>query len=182
MVLRMETAWPDWNAYANGANTPQENISGDRSGASQDALGLSSLRGDTSTGKAQGSSGTSPDEKVKPGYKSSPAECRTCRERKYKDGSDEGNVSFKAAAHVSPEAAGAAVRGHEGEHVANAYRKAALGGGRVLRASVSIHTAVCPECGRTYVSGGTTSTAIAYPKDASSVTSERKPGEENFNS
>ncbi len=96
-----------------------------------------------------------------PGYKSTPAECQTCKERKYIDGSDE-NVSFKAAAHISPEAAGGAVRAHEGEHVSNAYTKAAQNNGTVINASVSIHTSVCPECGRTYVSGGTTNTTIRY--------------------
>ena len=50
-------------------------------------------------------------------------ECQTCKNRKYVDGSDEANVSFKSAAHVSPEAAGSAVRAHEGQHVSNAYRK-----------------------------------------------------------
>lgn len=98
---------------------------------------------------------------VRPGYKSSPAECQTCKERKYIDGSDE-NVSFKSAAHISPEAAGSAVRAHEGEHVSNAYTKAAQNNGTVINASVSIHTSVCPECGRTYVSGGTTNTTIRY--------------------
>ena len=103
-----------------------------------------------------------PDEIKKPGRKSSPEECQTCKERKYQDGSDEGNVSFKAAAHISPNAAGAVVRAHEGEHVANAYAKAEKNNGKVVNASVSIHTAICPECGRTYVSGGTTSTTIKY--------------------
>lgn len=102
--------------------------------------------------------------KVQPGKKSSPAECETCKERKYQDGSDE-NVSFKAATHLSPTAAGGAVRAHEGEHVANAYSKAAKGGGKVLQASVAIHTAICPECGRSYVSGGTTTTRIAYKNE-----------------
>lgn len=97
-----------------------------------------------------------------PGRKSSPAECETCKERKYQDGSNEGNVSFKSASHISPSAAGSAVRAHEGEHVANAYNKAATNNGKVLQASVSIHTAICPECGRTYVSGGTTKTKIKY--------------------
>lgn len=92
------------------------------------------------------------------------AECQTCKERKYQDGSDE-NVSFKSAAHISPNAAGAAVRAHEGEHVSNAYKKAAMEGGKVIHAGVSIHTAVCPECGRTYVSGGVTNTTLALPKD-----------------
>lgn len=97
----------------------------------------------------------------KTGRKSSPEECQTCKERKYQDGSDE-NVSFKTASHIAPNAAGAAVRAHEGEHVSNAYDKAAQDNGKVISASVSIHTAVCPECGRTYVSGGTTNTMIRY--------------------
>lgn len=101
---------------------------------------------------------------VNPGRRSSPAECKTCRERKYQDGSNE-NVSFKAATHISPRAAASAVRAHEGEHVANAYSKAAENNGKVVRASVSIHTAVCPECGTTYVSGGTTDTVIKYDKE-----------------
>lgn len=95
------------------------------------------------------------------GRKSSPAECETCKNRKYQDGSDE-MVSFKAAAHISPDAAASRVRSHEQEHVSNAYKDAAQNNGKVVRASVAIHTAVCPECGRTYVSGGTTSTQIKY--------------------
>ena len=91
-------------------------------------------------------------------------ECATCASRKYQDGSDE-QVSFKSAAHVSPEASGARVRGHEQEHVSNAYEKASKGNGRVLQASVAIHTATCPECGKSYVSGGTTTTKIAYTDD-----------------
>lgn len=102
--------------------------------------------------------------KVAPGKKSSPAECQTCKERKYQDGSDE-MVSFKSAAHISPNAAGAAVRAHEQEHVSNAYKKASEKNGEVINASVSIHTAVCPECGRTYVSGGTTTTQIKYKNE-----------------
>ncbi len=96
--------------------------------------------------------------------KSGKIECATCAGRMYQDGSDE-NVSFKAAAHLSPNTAGAAVRSHEGEHVGNAYKKAFMNNGKVLRASVSIHMSVCPECGRSYVSGGTTSTSIAYYGD-----------------
>jgi len=88
-------------------------------------------------------------------------ECQTCKNRKYQDGSDE-MVSFKSPKHVSPEAAAGAVRAHEQEHVSNAYKKAAQGNGKVINASVSIHTAICPECGRSYVSGGTTHTQIKY--------------------
>ncbi len=102
-----------------------------------------------------------------------PEECETCKNRKYQDGSDE-NVSYKSAAHISPQAAGAAVRAHEGEHVSNAYSKAAEKNGKVVSASVSIHTAICPECGRTYVSGGTTSTMIKYPNESNPYQQERK--------
>lgn len=112
-------------------------------------------------------------EKVSPGRKSSPAECKTCKERKYQDGSNE-NVSFKAAAHISPNAAGARVRAHEQEHVTNAYSKAAMNNGKVVNASVAIHTAVCPECGRTYVSGGTTTTQIKYNNESNPYQQNKK--------
>jgi hypothetical protein len=97
--------------------------------------------------------------KTDPGYK-----CETCANRKYQDGSDE-NVSFKSATNIAPEAAASAVRGHEQEHVANAYEKAEKGNGKVISATVQIHTAICPECGKTYVSGGTTRTQIKYSNE-----------------
>lgn len=89
-------------------------------------------------------------------------ECQTCKNRKYVDGSDEANVSFKSAAHISPERAKAAVAAHEGQHVANAFKKAAQNNGQVLSASVRLKTAICPECGRSYISGGVTNTQIKY--------------------
>ena len=113
------------------------------------------------------------DDKKKVGRTSSPEECQTCKNRKYQDGSNE-NVSFKAATHVSPNAAGAAVRAHEGEHVSNAYSKASEKNGKVINASVSIHTSVCPECGRTYVSGGTTNTTIKYSNEANPYQQNQK--------
>lgn len=108
-----------------------------------------------------------------PGRTSSPAECETCRNRKYQDGSDE-MVSFKSAQHISPQAAAARVRGHEAEHVSNAYKTAAQKNGKVLQASVSIKTAVCPECGRTYVSGGETATKIKYSNEDNPYQQARK--------
>lgn len=98
-------------------------------------------------------------EKTDPGNK-----CQTCANRKYQDGSDE-NVSFKSATNIAPEAAASAVRGHEQEHVANAYDKAAQKNGKVISATVQIHTSICPECGKTYVSGGTTRTQIKYSNE-----------------
>ena len=104
---------------------------------------------------------------IQPGKQVSPAECKTCKERKYQDGSDE-NVSFKTAQHMSPNEAATRVRAHEQEHVANAYDKAEQEGGKVVQASVAIHTAICPECGRTYVSGGLTTSKIMYENDEES--------------
>ena len=107
-----------------------------------------------------------PQDKTTKVDKSSPNyECQTCANRKYQDGSNEADVSFKSASHVSPEAAASAVRSHEQMHVANAYQKAAKDNGKVISATVSIHTSICPECGRSYVSGGTTQTQIKYTNE-----------------
>lgn len=111
--------------------------------------------------------------KVAPGRKSSPAQCETCRNRKYKDGSDE-MVSFKSAAHISPQASASRVRAHEQEHVSNAFKDAAKKNGKVLAANVSLKTAICPECGRSYVAGGTTATKIQYSNEDNPYTKNRK--------
>lgn len=116
-----------------------------------------------------------PDEiqKKLTGRKSTPEECETCKNRKYQDGSDE-MVSFKSAAHISPSASASRVRAHEQEHVNNAYTKAAKNNGKVLSASVALKTAVCPECGRSYVAGGTTTTQIKYQDESNPYTKNKK--------
>lgn len=86
------------------------------------------------------------------------AECQTCKRRKYQDGSDDPGVSFKTPSHIAPEQAAAKVRGHEMEHVVREQAKAAREDRKVVSQSVTMHTAICPECGRVYVSGGTTRT------------------------
>lgn len=129
------------------------------------------------SGRAQSDSEESA--KISPGRKSSPAECQTCENRKYQDGSDE-MVSFKSAAHISPEASASRVRAHEQEHVSNAYTRAAQKGGKVLAAAVSLKTAVCPECGRSYIAGGTTSTKISYPNESNPYSSNRKAADAAF--
>lgn len=85
-------------------------------------------------------------------------ECQTCKNRKYQDGSDDPGVSFKSASKVGPEGAAAAVRGHEYEHVYRNQAKAAREGKEVVYQSVRIKTAICPECGDSYVAGGETTT------------------------
>jgi hypothetical protein len=101
------------------------------------------------------------DKKERLGIKDPTEECQTCKNRKYKDGSNE-MVSYKSPTHISPESAASAVMSHEQEHVANAYSSAAENNGKVVSASVQIKMGVCPECGRSYVEGGTTTTQIKY--------------------
>ncbi len=85
-------------------------------------------------------------------------ECQTCKERKYQDGSDDPGVSFKTPTHIGPDQAASAVRGHENEHVVREQAKARQEGRKVVSQSVTYHTDICPECGKVYVSGGTTRT------------------------
>ncbi|MCM1523156.1 MAG: hypothetical protein NC120_01750 [Ruminococcus sp.] len=92
-------------------------------------------------------------------------ECQTCKNRKYQDGSDDMGVSFQNATKVNPKAAAAAVRGHEQEHVTRNRAKAKREGKEIVSQSVTIHTGICPECGKIYVSGGTTRTATKNSSD-----------------
>lgn len=85
-------------------------------------------------------------------------ECKTCQNRKYVDGSNDAGVSFKTPTHVSPESSGAAVMSHEQEHVSRQGSKAQSEGRKIVSQSVQIYTDVCPECGRSYTSGGKTTT------------------------
>ncbi len=117
-----------------------------------------------SAGKA-GKNSATPDDQVKAGHKSSPSECKTCKSRKYQDGSNESDVSFKAPGHISPQASAGTVRAHEQQHVSNAYEKASKDNGKVISATVSLRTEICPECGTAYVAGGETRTTIAYSKE-----------------
>lgn len=143
-------------AYAGGYQTP---------------FSLSAASEPEQPGKAVQNSGKSTE--ISPGRKSSPADCETCKNRKYQDGSDE-MVSFKSAAHISPQASAARVRAHEQEHVNNAYTKAAQNNGKVLSASVTLQRAICPECGTGYVSGGTTATRIKYSNESNPYRQNQK--------
>ncbi len=143
---------------------------------SASAAASTQTAGNTSNASSDGKTVVNPgqSEIKQPGRKSSPSECQTCKNRKYQDGSNESNVSFKSAQHIDPASAYSEVSAHEGEHVSNAYNKAREGNGEVVQASVAIHTAICPECGRTYVSGGTTTTQIKYPNESNPYQQSRK--------
>lgn len=92
-------------------------------------------------------------------------ECETCKNRKYQDESDDPGVSFKSASKIAPSAVGAAVRGHENEHVVRERAKAEREGREVVSQSVVIKTAICPECGKSYVAGGETTTVTRTKPD-----------------
>lgn len=94
-----------------------------------------------------------------------PTECQTCKNRKYIDGSQESDVSFKAPGHIAPEQSYARVMSHEQEHVANARQKTTGKDASLVSATVSLKMATCPECGTSYAAGGTTNTTIRYSED-----------------
>lgn len=86
--------------------------------------------------------------------------CETCENRTYVDGSNESDVSFKSPGHIAPEAAASRVMAHEYEHVRNAYQEDKEKDKELVSVSVSLKTAICPECGKTYVAGGETRTTM----------------------
>ena len=108
-----------------------------------------------------------------------PPQRETCKENaNIQDGSDEMVSVTKSASHISPSASASAVRAHEQEHVSNAFKKAATDGGKVLQASVSLKTAICPECGTSYVAGGETTTKISYTNEENPYQKQKKnPGQ-----
>lgn len=99
------------------------------------------------------------------------AECQTCRQRKYQDGSNDPGVSFKTPTNVAPEQAASAVRGHEQEHVVREQARAQRENREVVSQSVTYHTAICPECGKVYISGGTTRTSTRAVREQPALSS-----------
>ena len=105
------------------------------------------------------------DNTVASSGKVNPIECEICKNRRYQDGSDE-MVSFKTPGKISPEESYAKVSAHEQEHVTNAVAEGSKPGKELISANVSLKTALCPECGKAYVAGGTTRTMMkTYGED-----------------
>ncbi len=166
------------NAAAQTAALPQTGFVPDAAARSKAAAGVPAQGKAAAAlpGQTQAGSGASPAQGVRGAEKSKSArevmeeaECQTCKERKYQDGSDDPGVSFKTAAHIAPELAASKVRGHEMEHVVRERASAAREDRKVVSQSVTYHTAICPECGKAYVSGGTTRTTTAANRDAFAV-------------
>lgn len=104
-----------------------------------------------------------------------PKKCETCSKRKYQDESGDSSVSFQTPTHISPDMAAAAVAAHEREHVVHNAEKAEESG-MTAHSTVTIHTAVCPECGRIYVSGGTTKTTYTARQPVQTASDENNKG------
>ena len=80
------------------------------------------------------------------------------KERKYQDGSSDPGVSMKMPTALNKGEALSRVSSHEREHVVREQTKAKQEGREVVMQTVQIHSAICPECGRPYISGGKTRT------------------------
>jgi hypothetical protein len=97
--------------------------------------------------------------------KSGAVECQTCANRAYRDDSNDSSVSFQVATRIAPGAAEGLVRAHEQEHVSHEQVRAKESGGEVVSQNVAIHYQTCPECGTSYVAGGTTTTTTRSGAD-----------------
>lgn len=113
--------------------------------------------------------------------KAAKTECATCANRQYVDESGDAGVSFKSPSTVAPEAAASAVRSHEQEHVTIAKARSdeqnTADTQSDVISNVRIFTSVCPECGKTYVSGGETqSTTITKTKQPTPTVASQSTG------
>lgn len=134
------------------------------------AVALSGEKAASADGKTPSGNEANAADKTK---KADGSECQTCKNRKYQDGSNEANVSFKTPGHIAPENSASVVAAHEREHVNNALHEDKEKGKKLLSSSVRTYTAVCPECGRTYTAGGETRTVMR-------TTVEHKPYEQDI--
>lgn len=100
-------------------------------------------------------------------------ECKTCKNRRYQDQSTDSGVSMQSPTALTPGEAEMAVRSHEGEHVSRELSKA-KSEGKTAYATVSIHTEICPECGKVYVSGGTTRVVTKTTEEVSPASDASK--------
>jgi len=160
------TSFPSITPYSQSPNTPAMtifNFDGDSAQFSLPALNKSLLFPDSQNTQAAGLEDPS-TERIAPLDPNT--ECETCANRKYVDGSDDSSVSFQTPTNISPNMAAAAVASHENEHVRNEQAKAARDDREIVQQSVTLHYDTCEECGRQYVSGGTTRTTSVSKGDS----------------
>lgn len=136
------------------------------SGSPVDGAGASGMAGSKVAGKAGGPQGAGAAQA---------AECATCANRSYQDVSNDAGVSFKAPGKIDPSSSAAVVMAHEQEHVSIAQARANENGGRIV-ASVTLKTAICPECGTVYVAGGEARITTITPGENSDEASAEAGG------
>lgn len=149
----MQAVQPD-SGYAAGSGVSMYTgaaVRGGYMGGQPDGVRPSGSTGRVETAETSGADRTARTGKT---------ECQTCKKRKYMDRSNEGDVSFQAPTHISPNQAASRVMSHEREHVQNAVSEGQQENKKLVSVSVSLKMAVCPECGRSYVAGGTTRTKM----------------------
>ena len=105
--------------------------------------------------------------------------CYTCENRKYVDQSNDSSVSFQTPTNISPNMAAAAVASHENEHVRNEQARADRDGREIVSQTVTLTYDTCPECGRHYVSGGTTRTTSISKSESDDMFSGESSDEGN---
>lgn len=86
--------------------------------------------------------------------------CQTCDNRRYQDESNDPGVSFKSPQAITPEASGSVVMGHEREHFSRERSKATSENKEVISQAIRVYTSICPDCKKTYVAGGETTTTV----------------------
>jgi len=101
--------------------------------------------------------------------------CGTCASRTYQDQSGDMGVSFQNGASVAPEAAASHVFAHEREHAAIAHQEAQRTGGHA-DTSIRVHTSICPDCKKVYVSGGEARVSIT-PSEEDAMDLYKDPAE-----
>lgn len=102
--------------------------------------------------------------------------CATCASRVYQDASNDPGVSFKSPTHVSPEQSHSAVMSHENEHVQREQQKADQEDREVVSQSVTLSRSICPECGKSFISGGVTKTVTQSKQGYNQPTKEELKG------
>jgi len=95
---------------------------------------------------------------IKQMKRSGKLECQTCKNRKYVDVSDDSGVSYQTPTNISPSESMSKVYSHEQEHKTRESAKAIKENKKVVSNNISVTYSRCPECGRSYVSGGVTNT------------------------
>jgi predicted RNA-binding Zn-ribbon protein involved in translation (DUF1610 family) len=100
------------------------------------------------------------------------AECTSCANRYYQDSSNDGGVSMQQPTRIHPNEAASAVMAHEREHQSREAHAAHESGREVVSNTVRFHSSLCPECGRSFISGGETRTTTRAKDDDSVLSFE----------